>query len=144
MQFDLSRLTVGDITQFNTGAKENDLEAMAAIMNKAASENGSTPPEDVLDLEFADFQRAIKAFTEADKAFAGNIETATGVEVDLKKVTARRMNAFYAAVRINDLVASCDVLRECMNSWPEGELLYGEYTGLLKAFMEAVKKTAST
>lgn len=143
MQFDLSRLTLEDVGRFYAGLRMNDLEAMADVMTKAANGASETMP-DLLDLEMSEFNRISKAFSEADRAFAEGEPAASGVKVDLKKITARRMNTFYAKVRTNDLIGAGDVMRECVSPWPEGDLSYGAYMGLLRAFLDAVKKTATT
>lgn len=141
MQFDLSRLTLEDVGRFYTGLRTNDLKAMNETMVKAASEDDVVV--DFLDLEYAEFNREVKAFRDADTALAQESTATEGFNVNLKKVTARRMDAYYAAIRDGDLNGILGVMRECMTPWPTADLTYGEYMGLLRAFMESVKKTAS-
>lgn len=143
MQFDLARLTLEDVRRFYAGQRANDLEAMAEVMEKAASDGNETVVG-LLDLEMSEFNRISKAFSEADRAFAEGEPAARGVKIDLKKITARRMNTFYAKVRTNDLIGAGEVMKECVSPWPEGDLSYSAYMGLLRAFLDAVKKTATT
>lgn len=143
MQFDLARLTLEDVGRFYAGLRTNDLEAMAEVMEKAASDGNETVVG-LLDLEMSEFNRISKAFAEADRAYAEGEPAASGVKVDLKKITARRMNTFYAKVRTNDLIGAGEVMKECVSPWPEGDLSYSAYMGLLRAFLDAVKKTATT
>ncbi|MCC6614214.1 MAG: hypothetical protein IT320_12100 [Anaerolineae bacterium] len=143
MQFDLSRLTLEEIKRYNAAAKINNLIELAAILDKSFVENG-VPKPDFVGGKFVDLQRATKAFNEADKALAKSTPATEGVEVRLDDITTLQMHDFYAAVNVGDFEATCDVMRQYSEPWPTGYLSYAEYMGMLKAFMEAVKKTALT
>lgn len=138
-------MTVGQYQRLRQANAANDVYALSEIIGKIGGEGA----EALLNIPFPAFvkrvQALLKSVADVDK---DNLPECRD-EFDLTRVTARQMGDFYKAVRVDEFATMAQVLEAArMNKDNATSLEYAEmdvleFLGALKAFMDAVKKSAS-
>lgn len=157
LKFDLSQITVREMSPYYTAARVSDVETMASVWAQIITDCPKSwgkpdSPDTYATLPFyGEFQEVREALNEYITAHPADVPEDQQCEYNLMTATARQMGTFAKALRESDFIVVAKILASVVTFCPWGEAsdeetylnlrYYHEFQIALKGLNDAVKKT---